>query len=401
MTKTLSSFFLIILVAVLLIAQDYEVTVTNISVWVKATDSSGKPIEGLTANDFEVQEDGKKMIGTCFEEAAFSSEGEPRPADRITTKVAIYLDLFTMEDPELQELRPILEDFLNQAFDKHWEVMLAVQEPAGQFGFAVPFTKDVELVRSSIAQASADDVRDRTLSARISDLGQILEHVLHADPREQSVLIQDAYRLARDFSAEERATSELSIAGLKEFSNQLSKLKMTDHVVVLYVSGGINIDPGRTYIEMVDQVAQRLATNRNSNDALLSSASRNLSGIKSDMKKSIGILSRNNVTVYSLNSRGLYIPDTTRRSSLVRIDEKDLWGDYRDFLVQIANETGGLFFENSQNFKVGLDKILADLNHQYLICYSPPQHKANSFRKIKVECKKKGVKLRYRTGYFD
>ena len=68
MKKIVWSFVVISLAAVLLIAQE-EVTVTSISVWIKATDSSGKPIEGLTAADFEVKEDGKKVEITCFEES--------------------------------------------------------------------------------------------------------------------------------------------------------------------------------------------------------------------------------------------------------------------------------------------------------------------------------------------
>ena len=63
-------------------------------------------------------------------------------------------------------------------------------------------------------------------------------------------------------------------------------------------------------------------------------------------------------------------------------------------------ETGGFLSEFTE-FRVGFDKILGDLGHQYLICYSPPKHKANSVHKIKVESKKKGVKLRHRTGYYD
>ena len=400
MKKILSSFVVITLTAVLLIAQE-EVTVTSISVWIKATDSSGKPVEGLTAADFKIQEDGKEVTGTCFEESAFSAEGEPRPEDRTTTKIAIYLDLFNTLERELDDLRPGLEQFLNQAADKHWEVLLAVQEPGGQFGIVAPFTKDVELVRRHILEASSEQDRDMTVSAHLTDLENLLENVLQADPRLQPKMMLAAYEMAEEFAAEERTATEFSIAGLNEFSKELSKLQITDHVAVLYVSGGVNVDPGRTYIDMVDQVAQRININRESGEALLSSLSRNLSATRDDMKKSIGTLNRNNVTVYSLNTRGLFVQDSSRRSTSIKINQSDLWRDYQDFLTQMAVETGGLFFQNSQNFKVGIDKILSDLNHQYLICYSPPQHKPNTFHKIKVECKKKGVKLRYRTGYFD
>jgi VWFA-related protein len=401
MKKIVWSFFLISLAAVLLIAQDYEVTVTSISVWVKVTDSSGKSIEGLTANDFEIQEDGKKVTATCFEESALGAEGEPRPNQRTTTKVVIYLDLLNTLEHELDDLRPGLEQFLNQVSDKHWEVMLAVQEPGGQFGVAVPFTKDVEEIRANLLQASGDRDRDMNAAHQISQLSDTLDSILQADPRARQALMQTAYKMAEEFAEEEKVATEYSIAGLNEFTNEISKLQMTDHVVVVLASGGINVQPGRVYYDMLDAAVQKMDMERDSGEALLNEMSRSLSGTREDIKKSIGKLNRNNVTVYSLNTRGLFTPDSSRRHTSFKVDESELWRDYQDFLVQMADETGGLFFQNSQNFKVGIDKILADLNHQYLICYSPPQHKANSFHKIKVECKKKGAKLRYRTGYFD
>src|SRR6187401_3438255 len=48
--------------------QSYDVAVTTITVWVKAVDGDGKPVEGLTQADFEVFEDKKKVDTNCFEE---------------------------------------------------------------------------------------------------------------------------------------------------------------------------------------------------------------------------------------------------------------------------------------------------------------------------------------------
>jgi VWFA-related protein len=70
-------------------------------------------------------------------------------------------------------------------------------------------------------------------------------------------------------------------------------------------------------------------------------------------------------------------------------------------LQQVADETGGISISNSQNFKAGFQRILKDFEHQYILCYTPPPQKKEGYRKIKVEVKRPGVKLRYRQGYSE
>ena len=48
--------------------QEYEVSVTYVSVWVKATDDKGNPVEGLKQEDFQVFEDNVPVPITCFDE---------------------------------------------------------------------------------------------------------------------------------------------------------------------------------------------------------------------------------------------------------------------------------------------------------------------------------------------
>ena len=84
MKKAISVLFLPVLIATLIFGQSYDVSVTNISVWIKATDSSGNPVAGLTAADFEIYEDGQKMVTTCFEETGpetVNASTEPEPAE--------------------------------------------------------------------------------------------------------------------------------------------------------------------------------------------------------------------------------------------------------------------------------------------------------------------------------
>jgi VWFA-related protein len=126
--------------------------------------------------------------------------------------------------------------------------------------------------------------------------------------------------------------------------------------------------------------------------------------LQKDFKKLVGQLNRYNITFYTVGSRGPIndLLDTVReRDRTFHIKDLEFLKDYEDFLALIADETGGLYFGNSLNFKRGFDAIQADLNHQYLLCYTPPSHTKQGHRSIKVKVKKPGVKIRHRSGYFD
>jgi VWFA-related protein len=115
-------------------------------------------------------------------------------------------------------------------------------------------------------------------------------------------------------------------------------------------------------------------------------------------------MTKSNITIYSINTRGIYSGESDPR-------HEDYWFvtndptvqmDYQDSLASIATETGGLSFLNTSNFAKAFDGIVSDLNHQYLICYRPPDHKnRGEYHNIRVTCSRKDVHLRYRQGYVD
>ena len=83
--------------------QDYEVSVTDVNVWVKVVDSTGGPVQGMKKEEFEIFEDGKKMNSECFEEIAISSvddseksikSGTSIASQNFTRRFVLFLDLF-------------------------------------------------------------------------------------------------------------------------------------------------------------------------------------------------------------------------------------------------------------------------------------------------------------------
>ena len=99
------------------IGQDYEVSVTDVNVWVKVVDSTGRPVQGMKKEEFEIFEDGKKMNSECFEEIAISSMGDSeKPVEgssgtsiasqNFTRRFVLFLDLFNTTHVELNAFVP-------------------------------------------------------------------------------------------------------------------------------------------------------------------------------------------------------------------------------------------------------------------------------------------------------
>ena len=71
-------------------------------------------------------------------------------------------------------------------------------------------------------------------------------------------------------------------------------------------------------------------------------------------------------------------------------------------LYALAKGTGGFEIFNTNDFLQGLTKVAKEMNEYYDIGYAPPgELHDGSYHRIKVEVKRSGVKIRYRTGYFD
>jgi VWFA-related protein len=82
-------------------------------------------------------------------------------------------------------------------------------------------------------------------------------------------------------------------------------------------------------------------------------------------------------------------------------NEDVLRQDPHSGLGQLAQDTGGLLFENTNNLRQGFDRIESDLRNYYLIGYTPTNDKYDGrFRTIDVRVKRPGLTVAARKGYF-
>ncbi len=395
--------FAILLIACLPAAsQDYEVKITEVTVWVKATDRSGKPLTGLNQADFEIYEDGKKMLATCFEEAvnpatdltAPSSTEQSQPEETSPARlkrVVLIVDLYNTLQAEYLFIKPKIVDFLKQ-ISSQWETMLVAVIP-GAVEVNVPFTTDVNVLQAKLDQIRANSIRNVEVLNRRRAITNMLAKGNFAE------VIEEAYRLASGYAMEEKQMARESLKALEKFEKDLVQFKNDPHMVVLYISGGINSEPGRQYYDLIE----RSVGNAGSKDLL--AMREGGSDLWKLLRRIVAQLNRHNITFYTINTRGTEnpLPESVTEGNRKPVFEDATYLDEtQELMAEIADLTGGLYFENSLNFRHGFDLILGDLDHQYMICYKAPPHKEpNEFHKIKVESKKSGVKLRHRSGYLD
>jgi VWFA-related protein len=372
-------------------SQDYQVTVSSVHVWVKAVDGSGQPVSGLSIEDFEIYEDGKKVAITCFEEQVIAGSTAPvqtaKKVEAVSKKFVLYLDLYNTSRREWLSIRNHLTEFVNSLTNGGHEVMLAALLPNRKLGIISPFTKDLNRIRILVGKAQAGADREIEVRRNIDEIGRIVSGASSAGGGKGGVAlvdtVRDAYRLAQTYAQREQEISEYTLQAVQKFAEHMSTMNLGDDPVVVYVSSGFSVDPGRQYYDMVYNLASSATTTEEF--AELSKVQESNLDMRREIRKTLGKLNKLNVTFYTIDTGGL---GGAR--------------EYQDSLVEIANETGGTSFYNSQNFDLGFKQVITDLNHQYLLCFTPPVHsRPGDYHQIKVVSKRQGIDLRHRKGYTD
>lgn len=118
-----------------------------------------------------------------------------------------------------------------------------------------------------------------------------------------------------------------------------------------------------------------------------------------DTRKAIAAATRGNVTIYTIDPRGLMetdpnylsgteVPSTTGR----RLSQ--------DSLREIAFETGGFASVNMNDLDRTFERIVRENSAYYLLGYSPSNDRADGrYRRLEVRVRKPGLQVRSRNGY--
>jgi len=401
--------------------------VTAVLVDVVVRDKRDQPIRDLEQSDFQVFEDGVPQTISSFTRVfdgavllpaqaagaapVAASAGVGSPAG--SGGPAVTALVFDRLNPEARRLAV-------RAAQGYLGTNRQAPDYIGVFGVDLaltpyaPFTRDREVLRQALdkiashasarfnaadqhdEKAAADQraaVAEQTIARAAATGGAGALQAIGSAPSE-ALFAEMQSKMIRDFEIMERDQQGYATTnGLFTIVNTLQR--MPGRKSLVFFSEGLSIPPAvqRLFRGVID-AANRASVSIYTMDAAGLRAESEQAKIRDQVNQaaSVGIN-----TGYS-NASGRNDAPLTQR---LEKNEDVLRQDPRTGLGELAQDTGGLAFDNTNNLSQGFERIESDQRNYYLIGYVPANDTFDGrFRAIDVKVKRPGVSVASRKGYF-
>jgi len=364
------------------------------------TDDDGNLVSDLTKGDFEVLENGKPQTISVFTPVSIPFEqtertlieGRPLKFDVANNQgvrdgrvYVIVLDDYHIGPARSGQVKQAARQFIEKHVAANDQV--AVIHASGRSNASQEFTTNKDLMLAAVDKFIGMKIRSATLE-RLADYRNRVEYQnalqsTAGDPNAARDRALDMLDPERAFNARSAMDTLRNLSRLLESVNGSRKS-------VLYFSEGIDYN-----------IVDIMGTN---------TGARSASDVLYAMRDAIGAATRSNVAYYTIDPRGLVgISD----------DEMDMQSPPQDVtlglnpwnirdeqrlaqmsLMSLAEETGGAFSVNSNDFSKIYDRIVRDNSRYYLLGYYPTDDRRNgSVRRIQVKVNRKDVKVFARKAY--
>ncbi|MCB1054197.1 MAG: VWA domain-containing protein [Acidobacteria bacterium] len=378
-----------------------DVNVVNVDVYV--SDKDGKPVLGLTKDDFEVFEDGREMnisnfyaveSGRPVQGAEDLPKFEPVPGlpDRLQKvpvpedqrlHLIVFIDHFNIRPFDRNRVMRELRQFLSSTLRPEDEVMLVSYTRS--LKIEVPFTSDPRLVNGAMTK-----LEKNSGSATLADSER--RDVL--DDIDDSDSAYNAIAKARLYSESIANDMTFTINALKDFVASLAGLP--GRKAILHVSDGLPMVPGEDVFHYIENKFPRSSA---LSEVFTYDQSRRFQELAA-------LANANRVTFYTIDAGGLRTYghiDASEKGGPGRgpfIDTVNVQ-NLQSPLQYMAKLTGGEAILNRNRVLPALQEVNDDFRNYYSLGYSPPHSGDGRLYNLKVEVKGKGLKLRYRENYRD
>jgi VWFA-related protein len=415
MVKALVASFLLILGGAIVAAQQpgapnppgeggvtLRAEINFVEVHAIVTDRNGAFVRDLTADDFEIYEDGRlqkpaafSMIDLPIERSAtVTSGGEVvEPDIRVASRTfAGRIYLFLLDDLHTSVTRgQLVKDTARRFVERYLgaDDLAAVVYTSGRTNAGQELTSSRKLLVAAIdrfvgrklpsvgAEKLAVHLRDADLRAGESDDSQPGGRTREGLDRGLSTRDPD--------EAERSLNARRTLQAVENVSRWMADVQGRRKALLLF-SEGIDYD--------VYDPFNREAT----------------SSLVTDAQRAVGAAQRANVNIYGIDPRGLDgfgdMIDISGRSDYPQLE----FGNYRGFLhelrlsqeslIALSDQTGGLAVVNTGDVAGGLGRVVLDNSRYYLLgYYSDSKRWSRKFMKIDVRMKRPGLQVRARRGF--
>jgi VWFA-related protein len=408
---------------------------------VVVTDAKGHPVRGLPVRDFQLAEDGSPQKISYFREF---SGAHLQPAQTAPRPAKPSLNVFTndTQEPEPGAVTVLLLDLLNtpsgdqpyargelvkflksKGQDSQFALCTLTGEQSSHLRLIQGFTSDENLLLAAVNGKKSDtkNVRWQTARAATQNAADEVRQFAQGDPLGswQNLLSGIQNLQAEQQASDTDARVGITMDALSQLARYLAGIPGRKNLIWLSGSFPVGITPG----EDLDNPAP---------------GSRNYSNL---IKRASNLLAQGHVAVYPVDVRGLtgssisasnhtgLAPAGARQAigvaagvissngsnaiygqSVVSPNETFLQDSMQalaaqsaefETLNQIASETGGKAFYNTNGIGEAVATASEQGSNYYTLSYTPANRNYNGrFRKIKIALADKGYHLHYRPGYF-
>jgi len=384
---------------------EYGSSITVVSVPVFVTDSKGHSIPGLTADDFDVRADGKRVKIVGFREFDAAGEGleqELRQNPAARRQFLLLFDLSFSSVPGLKRAREAALDFVTNKLEPSDLASIATFSADHGIRLLLGFTTDRAQLRKAVstlgisrAGRQADPlglVYDLTeVGGALTDLS--VEDEVGANFDDLSFQMQTLYRKSEMAHYKRRV---LALAdGFRGLAQALDSLQGRKQVV--YLSCGFDAtalvgETGSQARQSSEALARGYFWVVDSDDRYGDTR------LRAELREALEAFSRSDSVVHAVDLSGLSARGDGRFAG-----REPQRGTGHESLARIAEVSGGRLFKNTNDVGQALDEVLELSRHYYLLAFEPARVKGpGSFHKLEVKLKdKKGRRVSHRRGYFE
>ena len=408
-----------------------EVRVINVDVMV--TDRSGKPVPGLTKDDFELYESGKKVDITNFAEisgttqsatltrtptgaapqAAAPAPAAPEGPDIRSRKVVLFVDNSTLTPPGRAKVVAAAKAFLTQAIRPSDQVMVVSWNPGlkieSEFTNNVAaVSKTLDGITTSTAQGGSLRREQAALEHELLDLIKDFAAMTPGGkpggpaPPPQRPPIGMAIDHAAGFAlAQQHAQREVAGA-LKGVISALRAIE--GRKAVVFISEQLDENPASPFFEFVDQLKDQFQGGQSAN--LFAEADRYRDR---DLIPSISKLANaSGVTLYPMHAGGMAadVDDISAENNGMKFNAPTMRSNVMNTsfptMQRLAAETGGVALTGTNNFALGFTNIANDLTSYYSLGFRATGARQDTVRPLSVKLKNpRGLQVRVRPEYVE
>ena len=371
-------------------AVTFKVAINYVEVDASVFDRDGKFVPNLKKEDFEVFEDGKPQEITAFTQVNIPIEkAEPQP---LQAKTVIEPDVVSnvrpfegrvyviiLDDKHTAALRsPLVKKAATQFISQYMAAndMAAVITTGGQLQATQEFTSNKRLLLRAVSNFMGQKIRSET-EERLDEYQR--QQMVPRGGDNTITSVDDPRDMERGYDA------RMALETIAKISDWVGSIRGRRKAIVWF-SEGIDYD-------------------------IYNFQKRESSTITEKMKDVIASATRSDVSIYSIDPRGLTsLADESIEVSggfpddpMLNLSMQSFQDSLRraqDSLRSLSEETGGFAAVNSNDFSNAFTRVVKDNSGYYVIGYYPKDERRDGrFRKIQVKVNRPGLEVRSRRGY--